>query len=98
MQAASLGAMATLCAGCLITEPIGFEADQVPAHLANPRPASFTRVLPTRDPACPGGQGEMGPWMAFGADVSDVNVTERLYARLMVNGRRVAGANIPPTG
>ncbi len=98
IQLASVCATVTLCAGCLITEPIGFEADQVPAHLSNPRPASFTRVLPVRDPACPGGRTEMGPWMTFGVDISDVNASERLYARLMVNGRRVGGANIPPTG
>jgi hypothetical protein len=89
----ALCATLTLAAGCLITEPIGFEVEQVPSHLSNPRPRSFIHVPPAADPAC-----EVGFWMAFSVDLSDANLTESLEARLFINGRIRATRNIPPTG
>jgi hypothetical protein len=90
---AVLGGVLTL-AGCLVTEHIDFEAEQVPAHLSNPQPASFSRTPDEPDPAC----GGEGAFMAFSVDVADANVTENLEARFFVNGGYKEGIAISPTG
>jgi hypothetical protein len=98
-RVAALCTMAALT-GCLVTEPIAFEADEVPSHLTNQRPAPFTRVPDAPEAPCKGNPGlNIGPWMPFTADITDVNISETLYVRLLINGRSRGEVNsIPPTG
>jgi len=93
-MAALYGVVMLAGAGCIITEPIGFEVEQIPAHLSNAQPAAFTRIPVVADPPC----NNEGGVMAFSVDVSDANVTENLEAWLVVNGKKVTDYDIPPTG
>jgi hypothetical protein len=95
--------MGGLCAsGCLILDPIEFDDRQIPAHLDQLDPFTFTRVPDQPDPFCLGTPGDAMEGMVFSVRVSDANTSEPLEGRLIVNGgpsnNFVYNFHIPATG
>jgi hypothetical protein len=95
-----------VCAsGCLILDPIEFDDRQIPAHLDQIDPFSFTRVPEQPDPFCMadgGANGAKKPGMVFTIRVSDANTNEPLDGRIIVNGgpntNFVDDFHVPATG
>jgi hypothetical protein len=86
----ALGLLLTCCAGvsgCIVTDPIDYDEDNIPANLTAVSPLTFTRVPPTADIACMGNtENGLKDNMLFEVQVLDANLSDELIGRVLVNG------------
>ncbi len=87
----------SLNAGCLVTDKIEFDEENVPAIVTRTeQPRVFSRLKSEGDQLCMGDVGSSTVAMAFVVNVADANIDDQLDVRAIVNGQWVASATVPP--